>query len=186
MELMYKNDAWHGITILSYSDEYTEAWWVSLSCKDIHLSAMLGTENFRKKLLLSIDYFNKSLLSLVKFPENFVSPSYKKPFDDKLPAADLEKFESNNTNDISSIINAYYKKGVMFIIDEKVVMLTKAETEVLSMIARGMSSLEIGTTRGTSTKTVENQLASIKHKTGMNLRSELSQLYYDQFGVLLK
>lgn len=52
--------------------------------------------------------------------------------------------------------------------------LTEAEHEVMSQAVRGASNREIATSRGTSTRTVANQLASIYRKLGLCSRTELA------------
>lgn len=52
--------------------------------------------------------------------------------------------------------------------------LTDAENEVMSHAVRGASNAEIAALRGTSRRTVANQLASIYRKLGLCSRSELA------------
>ena len=54
--------------------------------------------------------------------------------------------------------------------------LTEAEHEVMFHAVRGASNAEIARTRGTSTRTVANQLASIYRKLGLASRTELAAL----------
>ena len=186
MKMMYKIGLWNGVSAIYYDDDYTEIWWAAGGIQDRHLLQIMTGADFHKNFLLSIDYFEKSLKLLVTFPEDLVLPKYNRSFADKLPLLDIENFKLEHSKDIARIISAYYKTSTMFKIGDQVVSLTKGETEVLSMIARGFNSHEIGEARGSSVKTVENQLSSIKLKTGISLRSELCKLYYDQFGALLK
>jgi len=50
---------------------------------------------------------------------------------------------------------------------------TPAEREVLNHVRAGLSSAEIARARGTSARTVANQLASMYRKMGVNSRQEL-------------
>lgn len=52
--------------------------------------------------------------------------------------------------------------------------LTAAEREVLELVLQGRSNLQIATVRGTSARTVANQLAAIYKKLGVTSRSELA------------
>ncbi len=52
-----------------------------------------------------------------------------------------------------------------------------AEREVAEMAARGLSNREIAKARGTSERTVANQLASIFRKLGVTSRVELARLF---------
>jgi DNA-binding CsgD family transcriptional regulator len=51
--------------------------------------------------------------------------------------------------------------------------LTAAEKSVVTLLRAGLSSAEIATRRGTSVRTVSNQLAAIYGKVGVNSRREL-------------
>lgn len=51
--------------------------------------------------------------------------------------------------------------------------LTPAEREVVELVLEGCSNREIGTRRGTSARTVANQLATIYRKLGVSSRAEL-------------
>ncbi len=51
--------------------------------------------------------------------------------------------------------------------------LTEAECEVAQLVLRGDSNAAIAATRGTSPRTVANQLASIYRKRGISSRQEL-------------
>jgi DNA-binding CsgD family transcriptional regulator len=53
------------------------------------------------------------------------------------------------------------------------VSLTNAEHEVVLAVERGESNAEIARARGTSTRTVANQLASVFKKLGVASRAEL-------------
>jgi DNA-binding NarL/FixJ family response regulator len=52
--------------------------------------------------------------------------------------------------------------------------LTSAERAVLELLLRGRSNGQIAAARGTSTRTVANQVASIFRKLGVSSRAELS------------
>jgi len=52
--------------------------------------------------------------------------------------------------------------------------LSRAEAEVVRLVVRGDSSEAIATARGTSIRTVANQLASIYRKLGVRSRIELA------------
>jgi DNA-binding CsgD family transcriptional regulator len=54
--------------------------------------------------------------------------------------------------------------------------LTPAENEVARLAVEGHSSAEIAALRGTSVRTVDNQLGSIYTKLGLNSRAELAVL----------
>jgi DNA-binding CsgD family transcriptional regulator len=54
--------------------------------------------------------------------------------------------------------------------------LTKAESEVARLVAKGMSNREIAATRATTERTVANQLRSIFTKFGIQSRVELVML----------
>ena len=171
-EIFYRNGAWNGLTAVCYGEHYTETWWVAFGCNEAHLTGRFSTDEFRKAFLISIDYFDKFLTFAAMLPGGLILPRFKSTFIDKVPAAKRDDYPEPH-----NLMDAYYKTRTMFKIDQQVVTLSRGETEVLAMIARGFNSHEIGKARGTSVKTVE---------TGMTLRSELSQLYHDQFGVLLK
>ncbi len=51
--------------------------------------------------------------------------------------------------------------------------LTRAEVEVLELVAQGLSNSDIATKLDKSVKTVRNQISSLLEKTGLNTRSEL-------------
>lgn len=51
--------------------------------------------------------------------------------------------------------------------------LTKAEREVLALVAKGLSNPDIAAQLGKSEKTVRNQVSSLMEKTGLSTRSEL-------------
>jgi DNA-binding NarL/FixJ family response regulator len=51
--------------------------------------------------------------------------------------------------------------------------LTSAEKEVYDLILRGLSNQQIATTRGSASRTIANQVASIFRKTGVRSRIEL-------------
>jgi len=51
--------------------------------------------------------------------------------------------------------------------------LTRAERHVVELLTRGLCSKDIATERGTSLHTVNNQLAAIYRKFGVNTRQEL-------------
>ena len=59
-------------------------------------------------------------------------------------------------------------------------LLTDAERDVASAAARGLSNRDIATLRGSSTRTVANQLAAIMKKLEVSSRAELAA----RFGVL--
>lgn len=52
--------------------------------------------------------------------------------------------------------------------------LTKAEDAVVSLVLRGLSNQSIARRRGTSSRTVANQLQSIYRKLGVASRSEIA------------
>jgi DNA-binding CsgD family transcriptional regulator len=52
--------------------------------------------------------------------------------------------------------------------------LTAAESAVLALVLRGLSTEEIAKMRGTSSRTIANQLASIYRKHGVRSRVELA------------
>jgi DNA-binding CsgD family transcriptional regulator len=52
--------------------------------------------------------------------------------------------------------------------------LTAAEREILPHVLRGDSNLELARRRGTSSRTVANQVASIFRKLGVSCRTELA------------
>ena len=52
---------------------------------------------------------------------------------------------------------------------------TPSETDILSAVARGMSNSAIARARGTSARTVANQIATLFGKTGASSRAELAQ-----------
>lgn len=54
--------------------------------------------------------------------------------------------------------------------------LSTAEREVVRAVLAGCSNLEIASTRGTSAKTVGNQLHAIYRKLGVGSRHELAAL----------
>jgi DNA-binding CsgD family transcriptional regulator len=56
--------------------------------------------------------------------------------------------------------------------------LTPGEAEVASMAAAGLTNAEIASARGTATRTVANQMASILLKLGLSSRRELAALYH--------
>lgn len=56
--------------------------------------------------------------------------------------------------------------------------LTAGEAEVARLAADGRSNAEIATARGTASRTVANQMASILRKLGLSSRRELSTLYH--------
>ncbi len=58
----------------------------------------------------------------------------------------------------------------------KPVGLTRAEGEVVALAADGLSNHEIARRRGTSSRTVANQLAAVFQKLGVSSRSELYAL----------
>lgn len=51
--------------------------------------------------------------------------------------------------------------------------LTRAERHVVELLTRGFCTKDIATERGTSLHTVNNQLAAIYRKFGVNTRQEL-------------
>jgi DNA-binding CsgD family transcriptional regulator len=51
--------------------------------------------------------------------------------------------------------------------------ITPAEREIIRWLLKGMSNAEIARRRGTSARTVANQIASIFRKFGVSSRSEL-------------
>ena len=51
--------------------------------------------------------------------------------------------------------------------------LTDAETNIVELLFEGFSNAEIAEARGTSTRTVANQLAALYRKLGVTSRSEL-------------
>jgi DNA-binding CsgD family transcriptional regulator len=53
------------------------------------------------------------------------------------------------------------------------IALTAAEREVVRLVAAGRSNAEIGRFRGTSARTIANQLANLFRKTGLRSRYEL-------------
>lgn len=55
-------------------------------------------------------------------------------------------------------------------------VLSPAEREVALGMLKGMSTQDIAALRGISTSTVNNQIASIFEKTGINSRSEFSNM----------
>jgi DNA-binding CsgD family transcriptional regulator len=182
-KIFYKNGIWHGLTAIHFNDEYTDAWWVAFDCDGAHLMERFSTVDFRKAFLLSIDYFEKFRRLTNTVPTGLILPRFKSFFEDN---RDLI-----TTNDPIALTNdlmeSYYKNRTMFMVNDKIVSLSKGETDVLSALAmKGYNSQEIALARGVSVKTIENQFASIKRKTGMKLRSELFKLYHDQFGTLLQ
>jgi DNA-binding CsgD family transcriptional regulator len=56
--------------------------------------------------------------------------------------------------------------------------LTACEREVAAAAAAGLSNQEIAVKRGTATRTVANQLASIYRKLGVGSRAELAAYWY--------
>jgi DNA-binding CsgD family transcriptional regulator len=55
--------------------------------------------------------------------------------------------------------------------------LTSAEREVMGLVADGLSNVDIAKRRGTSVRTVANQLAAMFKKLGVGSRSELVARY---------
>lgn len=55
--------------------------------------------------------------------------------------------------------------------------LTAAEREVMGLVADGLSNADIAKRRGTSARTVANQLAAMFKKLGVGSRSELVARY---------
>ena len=55
--------------------------------------------------------------------------------------------------------------------------LTEAEGEVLAMVLRGASNAQVALRRGTSVRTVANQLASVYDKLGVRGRAALCALF---------
>jgi DNA-binding NarL/FixJ family response regulator len=53
---------------------------------------------------------------------------------------------------------------------------TPSETDILSAVARGMSNSATARARGTSARTVANQIATLFAKTGARSRAELAQV----------
>jgi DNA-binding NarL/FixJ family response regulator len=56
--------------------------------------------------------------------------------------------------------------------------LTDAEVGVLRSLLEGKSNAEIAKERGTATRTIANQVASIFRKHGLSSRAELAAFYY--------
>lgn len=60
--------------------------------------------------------------------------------------------------------------------------LTRAEREVAQLALSGQSNAEIAASRGTSINTVENQVASVFRKLGVESRAELATLASQRSG----
>jgi DNA-binding CsgD family transcriptional regulator len=60
--------------------------------------------------------------------------------------------------------------------DPHIVGLTQAESGVVALVSSGCSNREIAARRGTSVRTVSNQLAAIFKKLGLSSRNELVEL----------
>jgi DNA-binding CsgD family transcriptional regulator len=60
--------------------------------------------------------------------------------------------------------------------DPHIVGLTLAESDVVALLSSGSSNREIAAHRGTSVRTVSNQLAAIFKKLGLSSRNELVEL----------
>ena len=183
---MYRNGFWNGLTAINYQEHYTDVWWVAVEIENTRISELYKREDFRRNFLISIDYFEKALNLLVDIPETLEFPSYGGAIRISYSISEEEEEYLSRVKSAGDLLHIYYNKNTLYRINNKIITLTKAESEVLSLSAQGHSGHEIARIRGASIKTIDNQLSSIKQKTGLSLRSALCKLYYDQFGALLK
>jgi DNA-binding NarL/FixJ family response regulator len=69
----------------------------------------------------------------------------------------------------------HYAKSAKGETEELRLALSTREQEVLRLVAQGLTDIEISKTIFVSPRTVQNHLASIRRKTGLNRRSELTR-----------
>jgi DNA-binding NarL/FixJ family response regulator len=60
--------------------------------------------------------------------------------------------------------------------------LTRSESEVVEAIRQGSSNADIARRRGTSTRTVANQVAGVFRKLGVHSRTELVRVLHSRSG----
>jgi DNA-binding CsgD family transcriptional regulator len=91
--------------------------------------------------------------------------------------------DSNNHDDGGVRVSEFSLGGIEFVVasfptanGESLQLLSAAEREVALLAAGGCPSREIASRRGTSERTVANQLASIFKKLGLTSRAELARV----------
>jgi DNA-binding CsgD family transcriptional regulator len=92
--------------------------------------------------------------------------------------ADLENYRNETIHlakGLSVKIDAQFEKWQM----------TKAERDIALLVLKGLSNKEVAEIRGTSEKTVIQQMSSVYQKSGLKSRSELSAFFLEDLLVPL-
>jgi DNA-binding CsgD family transcriptional regulator len=186
MDYYVKHNYWNGMTVSTQNADSIDAWWVASNSLNLSINHIYQQESFRKKLLISIDYFNKQKDTLLEPFDIKYMPKYIEGFDFDLPFNPEINSIENFKYEKEQLLKCYYPKGITIKSKNGVANLSKAQILVLGFLAQGYSAKEIASTLGNSAKTIEYHKEKVKLKTGYNLTSDLVKLYNNQLRFLVE
>ena len=185
MDVYLQNNYWNGLSVISYDQESVKIWWVAVKPDNNNIKHCFNDPFYRKKLLISIDYFNKNLELILGEQNLKILPKYD-IFDFSLPIdQETVKFEQRQ-KERRDLIYSYYPKGFLVKSRNGMVKLTNKEVQILDMFSEGYTSKEIAIIHGNQAKTIEHHKEALKIKTGYNLKSDLVKIFNEQISFIIK
>jgi DNA-binding CsgD family transcriptional regulator len=186
MEICFRHKCWHGLSIIKFHEDCIEIWTFGTDPLNSSIKENYYDESYRWKLLASADYLSKHVELFLDTIDHKYLPSYNTKI--IIPKQILNK--NNRLYDLQKnkldFINSLYPKGMLIKSKNGIIKLTQSELPLLSMLAKGMSSKQISTILGSSSRTVESQREHLKNKTGYYVKSDLVKLYNDQIRFLVE
>lgn len=186
MEIYTQHKYWNGLSMISFKENYMEAWFGLSKLNNVAIINLYEQDHYRKKFLISADYFDKERdlliesINLEYLPKFYNGYEFTIPFESQIN--EIEKFKKEK----ELLLNCYYPKGIQIKVKDSIVKLTTTEILVLGFLAQGYSSKQIANIMENSPKTIECHKDGLKVKTGYNIKSDLIKLYNDQLRFLVE
>lgn len=167
MEVYFKHGYWHGLTLISQTDDYIEG---------IGFLADKNNPQINDFYIRNIDLLEKFANHFkVKFKDDVIAQSYRnlaklsQGCDFYIPPTKIEI----DLERIHAFMQATGLKSSL--------QLTKREMQCLELIDKGYSAKIISKELLLSPKTIENHINNIKQKTGIHYKHDLVKFYRQLF-----
>jgi DNA-binding CsgD family transcriptional regulator len=186
LDVFLQNKYWNGLSILNFEEDYIDIWTISPNLNDQSRKSIYNKDHYRKKCLISIDYFNKQYelfldkLNISDLPILYNGHEYSVPFENKTNRIEIIKAEMKN------LLQCYYPKGISIKSKNGITNITATEILVLSFLAQGYSAKQVASIMNNSPKTIEFHKEHLKLKTGYGIKSDLIKMYNDQIKFLVE